>query len=379
MHPLVPPAADLTPAEHARYARHLVLPHIGEPGQRRLKNAAVLCIGAGGLGSPILMYLAAAGVGRIGIVDDDVVAEHNLQRQVIHATSTVGTPKVMSAAQRLSELNPHITIEALQRRVTSENALELFANYDVIVDGTDNFATRYLANDACALLGLPYVWGSVYRFEGQASVFFAGHGPCYRCAFPTPPPPAFAPSCETGGVLGVLCATIGAVQATEVIKLITGAGDPLLGRILTHDALAMEQRTIAIAADPQCAICGMRPSISALIDYDEFCATSGPEITAANLATLLRERDAGVRDFLLLDVREPEEYAVSRIEGSVLLPQGGILDGSALATIPRDRQLILHCRSGKRSLNCLLALREAGFEDVVHVAGGILAWQAMTD
>ena len=379
MQPLVPAAVDLTPEEQARYARHLALPHIGDDGQRRLKNAAVLCIGAGGLGSPILMYLAAAGVGRIGIVDDDVVAEHNLQRQVIHTTSTIGTPKVTSAARRLSELNPHITVEPLQLRLTSENALEVFANYDVIVDGTDNFATRYLANDACALLGLPYVWGSVYRFEGQASVFFAGHGPCYRCAFPTPPPPAFAPSCETGGVLGVLCATIGAVQATEVIKLITGAGEPLIGRILTHDALAMEQRTIAIAADPQCAMCGTRPSIVALIDYDEFCAETGPEITAAHLATLLRERAAGVRDFVLLDVREPEEYAESRIEGSVLLPQGGILDGSALATIPRDRQLILHCRSGKRSMNCLLVLRDAGFEDVVHVAGGILAWQAMTD
>lgn len=379
MQPLVPPAADLTADEQSRYDRHVLLPNIGDEGQRRLKNAAVLCIGAGGLGSPILMYLAAAGVGRIGIVDDDVVAEHNLQRQVIHATATVGTPKVASAAQRLSELNPHITIEPMQLRLTADNALEVLANYDVVVDGTDNFATRYLLNDACALLGLPYVWGSVYRFEGQASVFFAGHGPCYRCAFPTPPPPAFAPSCETGGVLGVLCATIGAVQATEVVKLITGAGAPLVGRILTHDALAMEQRTIPVAADPQCAMCGVRPSIHALIDYDEFCANAGPEITAHQLAVLLRERAAGTRDFLLLDVREPEEYAESRIDGAVLLPQAGILEGTALGNLPRDRQLILHCRSGKRSLNCLLALRDAGFDDVVHVAGGILAWQAMTD
>ena len=379
MQPLVPPAPDLSSDERERYNRHLLLPQLGDEGQRRLANAAVLCVGAGGLGSPILMYLAAAGVGRIGIVDDDVVAEHNLQRQVIHAAASVGTPKVASAAQRLRELNPHITIEPLQMRLTSDTALEVLANYDVVVDGTDNFETRYLLNDACALLGMPYVWGSVYRFEGQASVFFAGHGPCYRCAFPSPPPPAFAPSCETGGVLGVLCATIGAVQATEVVKLITGIGDALVGRILTHDALAMEQRTIAIAADPTCPLCGTSPTITGLIDYDTFCTAVAPEITATQLATLLRERAAGARDFMLVDVREPHEYAESRIEGAILLPQGGILDGSALGTLPRDRQLILHCRSGKRSLNCLLALRDAGFEDVVHVAGGILAWQDMTD
>lgn len=379
MQPLVPPASELTSDERERYNRHLLLPQIGDDGQRRLKNAAVLCVGAGGLGSPILMYLAAAGVGRIGIVDDDAVAEHNLQRQVIHATSTVGTPKVSSAANRLHELNPHITIEPLQMRVTADNALELLANYDVVVDGTDNFESRYLLNDACTLLGMPYVWGSVYRFEGQASVFFAGHGPCYRCAFPLPPPPAFAPSCETGGVLGVLCATIGAIQATEVVKLITGTGDALVGRILTHDSLAMEQRTIPIAADPECPLCGPQPTITTLIDYHAFCANTAPEITVQQLASLLRERAAGVRDFVLLDVREPFEYAESRIEGSVLLPQGGILDGSALDTLPRDRQLILHCRSGKRSLNCVLALRDAGFDDVVHVAGGILAWHGMTD
>lgn len=379
MQPLVPPVSELTSDERERYNRHLLLPQIGDDGQRRLKNAAVLCVGAGGLGSPILMYLAAAGVGRIGIVDDDAVAEHNLQRQVIHATSTVGTPKVASAANRLHELNPHITIEPLQMRVTADNALELLANYDIVVDGTDNFESRYLLNDACTLLGMPYVWGSVYRFEGQASVFFAGHGPCYRCAFPSPPPPAFAPSCETGGVLGVLCATIGAIQATEVVKLITGTGDALVGRILTHDSLAMEQRTIPIAADPECQLCGPQPTIATLIDYDAFCANTAPEITVQQLASLLRERAAGVRDFVLLDVREPFEYAESRIEGSVLLPQGGILDGSALDTLPRDRQLILHCRSGKRSLNCVLALRDAGFDDVVHVAGGILAWHGMTD
>lgn len=379
MQPLVPPAAELTSDERERYNRHLLLPQIGDDGQRRLKNAAVLCVGAGGLGSPILMYLVAAGIGRIGIVDDDVVAEHNLQRQVIHATAAVGTSKVESAAHRLRELNPHVDVEPLQLRLTAENALDVLANYDVVVDGTDNFETRYLLNDACALLGMPYVWGSVYRFEGQTSVFFAGHGPCYRCAFPSPPPPAFAPSCATGGVLGVLCATIGAVQATEVVKLITGAGDALIGRILTHDALAMEQRTIPIAADPQCPLCGTRPTISTLVDYDAFCDTAAPEITAHQLAVLLHERSAGTRDFVLVDVREPAEYAESRIDGAVLLPQGGILDGSALDRLPRDRQLILHCRSGKRSLNCLLALRDAGFDDVVHVAGGILAWQDMTD
>lgn len=379
MQPLVPPAVALNPEEAERYNRHVLLPNIGDEGQRRLKNAAVLCVGAGGLGSPILMYLAAAGVGQIGIVDDDVVAAHNLQRQVIHGSADIGMPKVESAARRLRDLNPLITVDTHLVRITSDNALEIVAEYDIVVDGTDNFATRYLLNDACALLGLPYVWGSVYRFEGQASVFYAGHGPCYRCTFPAPPPPAFAPSCATGGVLGALCATIGAVQATEVVKLITGVGEPLIGRVLVHDAQAMEQRTIGFGADPACALCGHNPSITALIDYDEFCATGGPEITAHELALLLDERAAGSRDFLLIDVREAHEFTESRIEGSVLLPQGGILDGSALSTLPRDRQLILHCRSGVRSLNCLIALRDAGFDDVVHVAGGILAWHAERD
>ena len=376
MHALVPPGPELSAAELERYNRHILLPQLGVDGQRRLKNARVLCIGAGGLGSPILMYLAAAGVGRIGIVDFDVVAEHNLQRQVIHAQSAVGTPKVHSAAQRIAELNPFVVVDEHDVRLASDNALGLFADYDVVVDGTDNFATRYLINDACVLLGLPYVWGSVYRFEGQAAVFYAAEGPCYRCVFPTPPPPQFAPSCETGGVLGALCASIGAIQATETVKLITGIGTPLLRRVLTHDALTMEQRVIDVAADEACAICGSNPSITALIDYEEFCMNTAPEITVDDLATMLQQRAAGTRNFMLIDVREPDEYAETNIEGAVLIPQGGIMDGSAIASLPRDTQLVLHCRSGKRSLNCLNVLLDAGFVDAVHVAGGILAWNA---
>lgn len=376
MQPLVPPAATLSDDELARYNRHLLLPQLGPDGQRRLKNARVLCIGAGGLGSPILLYLAAAGVGRIGIVDFDVVAAHNLQRQVIHSTEHVGMSKVHSAARRLRGLNPFITVDEHDVRLTTDNALELIAEYDVVVDGTDNFATRYLVNDACVLLGLPYVWGSVYRFEGQASVFFTTEGPCYRCAFPTPPPPAFAPDCATGGVLGALCATIGAVQATEVLKLITGIGDPLIGRILTHDSLAMEQRVIRIGKDDACAICGTDPTVTTLVDYDAFCANAAPGITVEQLATMLDERSRGAREFMLIDVREPDEYAESSIGGAVLIPQAGILDGSVLASLPRDRQIVLHCRSGKRSLNCLTVLLDAGFADAVHLDGGILAWNA---
>lgn len=376
MQPLVPPGAELTEQELDRYNRHLLLPDIGVDGQRRLKHARVLCIGAGGLGSPILMYLAAAGVGRIGIVDFDTVAEHNLQRQVIHATSELGTSKVRSAAVRIAQINPLVTVDEHDLRLTSENALELFADYDLVIDGTDNFATRYLINDACVMLGLPHVWGSVYRFEGQASVFFAAQGPCYRCVFPTPPPPAFAPSCETGGVLGVLCGSIGAIQATEAVKLITGVGTPLVGRVLTHDARNMEQRTITVAKDPMCAVCGPAPTVTALIDYESFCRSAAPEIDVPTLARMLDERAAGVRDFVLIDVREPDEYAETSIDGAILIPQGGILDGSAIAALPRDRQIVLHCRSGKRSLNCLNVLLDAGFTDAVHLEGGILAWNA---
>lgn len=379
MRPLVPVGRELSHEELERYNRHLLLPQIGVDGQRRLANARVLCIGAGGLGSPTLMYLAAAGVGRIGIVDFDVVAEHNLQRQVIHSTSAVGTSKVRSAAARIAQINPLITVDEHELRLTSESALELFADYDVIIDGTDNFATRYLINDACVFLGLPYVWGSVYRFEGQAAVFYAVEGPCYRCVFPTPPPPAFAPSCETGGVLGVLCASIGATQATEAIKCITGIGDPLIGRVLTHDALAMQQQTIPVTKDPQCAVCGAAPTVTTLIDYELFCRSQAPEIDVAALRAMLAERALGRRDFLLIDVREPDEYAETNIDGAVLIPQTGILDGSVLPTLPRDVQIVLHCRSGKRSLNCLNVLLDAGFADAVHLTGGIIAWNEARD
>lgn len=374
MQPLVPLGGELTDDEQRRYHRHLLLPGIGVDGQRRLKHSRVLCIGAGGLGSPVLMYLAAAGVGHLGILDHDVVDESNLQRQVIHATSAIGTPKVISAAHRVQEINPHISVTPLHMKLTADNALELFADYDLVVDATDNFATRYLINDACVLLGMPYVWGSVYRFEGQVSVFYAEEGPCYRCAFPAPPPPEFAPSCATGGVLGALCATIGAAQATEVVKLITGLGDSLLGRLLLHDALAVEQRTIAIAKNPECAICGPRATVTALIDYDDFCRTKAPEISADELATWLTDRDDGRRDFMLVDVREPWEFEATRIPGSVLVPMAGIIDGSALAQIPRDTTVVLHCQAGVRSLLCVNALQDAGYTDVLHVAGGIAAW-----
>ena len=382
--PLVEPAAELSRQEVMRYSRHLIIPDVATTGQKRLKNAKVLAVGAGGLGSPTLMYLAAAGVGTLGVVDFDVVDESNLQRQVIHGQSDVGRSKAESARDSILEINPLITVNLHQERLDSSNVMELFAQYDLIVDGTDNFATRYLVNDACVLLGKPYVWGSIYRFDGQASVFWAEHGPCYRCLYPEPPPPGMVPSCAEGGVLGVLCASIGSIQTTEAVKLLTGIGEPLVGSLMVYDALEMEYRKIRVRKDPECPLCGKNPTITELIDYEAFCGTVSEEAQEAAagstiLATELKAKmDAG-EDFVLVDVREPAEYEIVSIPGAVLIPKGEILDGSALAQLPQDKQIVLHCKSGVRSAEALAALKAAGLTNSVHVQGGVLAWQAQVD
>jgi adenylyltransferase/sulfurtransferase len=382
--PLVEPADALTREEVMRYSRHLIIPDVATAGQKRLKNAKVLAVGAGGLGSPTLMYLAAAGVGTLGVVDFDVVDESNLQRQIIHGQSDVGTSKAESAKRSILEINPLIQVNLHTERVDSSNVMELFAQYDLIVDGTDNFATRYLVNDACVLLGKPYVWGSIYRFDGQASVFWAEHGPCYRCLYPEPPPPGMVPSCAEGGVLGVLCASIGAIQTTEAIKLLTGIGEPLVGELMVYDALEMDYRKIRVRKDPECPLCGKNPTITALIDYDAFCgvvsdeavqAAAGSTITATELKA---KADSG-ESFYLVDVREPAEYEIMAIPGSVLIPKGDILNGSALSQLPQDREIVLYCKSGIRSAEALAALKGAGLSNSVHVQGGVLAWQAQVD
>jgi adenylyltransferase/sulfurtransferase len=381
--PLVEPAESLTVEEVVRYSRHLIIPEYGMAGQKRLKNAKVLCVGAGGLGSPALMYLAAAGVGTLGIVEFDTVDVSNLQRQIIHGQSDIGKSKAESARETVREINPLINVFLHEVRLDSSNVMDLFSQYDLIVDGTDNFATRYLVNDAAVLLGKPYIWGSIYRFEGQASVFWSEYGPCYRCLYPEPPPPGMVPSCAEGGVLGVLCASIGSIQVTEAIKVLTGIGDPLVGRLMTYDALEMSYRTLKIRKDPNCALCGPNPTVTELIDYEAFCgsisveaadAAAGSTITATDLKQKLDERAAGKRDFLLVDVREPGEYEIVNIPGAILIPKGRILDGSALAEMPHDKPIILHCKSGVRSAECLAALKGAGFADATHVAGGVLAW-----
>ena len=386
--PLVEPADDLTVDEVRRYSRHLIIPDVGMVGQKRLKNARVLCIGAGGLGSPALMYLAAAGVGTLGIVEFDTVDESNLQRQIIHGQSDVGRSKAESARDTVREINPYVTVNIHDVRLDSSNALELFAQYDLIVDGTDNFATRYLVNDACVLLGKPYVWGSIYRFEGQASVFWSEYGPCYRCLYPDPPPPGMVPSCAEGGVLGVLCASIGSIQVTEAIKLITGIGTTLLGTLMTYDALSMDYRRLRVRKDPQCAVCGDNPTVTSLIDYEAFCGTISDEaadaardstISVLQLRDWLAARDRGERDFLLIDVREPHERDIVDIPGSILIPKGKFLDGSALAELPTDRQVVLYCKVGGRSAEALAVTKGAGFTDAVHVGGGVVAWVAQVE
>ncbi|GAB2991046.1 adenylyltransferase/sulfurtransferase MoeZ [Saccharothrix stipae] len=380
--PLVEPAAELTKEEVARYSRHLIIPDVGVDGQKRLKNAKVLVVGAGGLGSPALLYLAAAGVGTLGVVDFDVVDESNLQRQVIHGQSDVGRPKAESARDSVAEINPFVKVVLHQTHLNSENALDIFRDYDLILDGTDNFATRYLVNDAAVLLGKPYVWGSIYRFEGQVSVFWEdapdGQGLNYRDLYPEPPPPGMVPSCAEGGVLGVLCASIGSVMVTEAIKLLTGIGDPLLGRLMVYDALEMSYRTIRIRKDPE------SPKITELIDYEAFCGVvsdDAQQAAAGNTITpleLKQKQDSG-EDFLLVDVREPHEYEIVKIPGSVLIPKDRILSGEAFAELPQDKQVVLHCKSGARSAEALAVLHQAGFKDAVHVGGGVLAWAREVD
>jgi adenylyltransferase/sulfurtransferase len=386
--PLVEPAAELTIDEVRRYSRHLIIPDVGMDGQKRLKNARVLVIGAGGLGSPALLYLAAAGVGTLGIVEFDEVDESNLQRQVIHGQSDIGKPKAVSAKESIAEVNPLVNVVVHNERLDNGNVLDIFREYDLIVDGTDNFATRYLVNDAAVLLGKPYVWGSIYRFDGQASVFWAEHGPCYRCLYPEPPPPGMVPSCAEGGVLGVLCASIGSIQVNEAIKLLTGIGEPLLGKLMIYDALEMEYRKLAVRKDPDCAICGENPTVTELIDYEAFCgaiseeaaeAAAGHTISVTQLEHWLKERDEGQRDFVLIDVREPNEYEINKIPGAVLLPKGDFLNGSAIGQLPQDKQVVLHCKTGVRSAEVLAILKGAGFSDAVHVGGGVSAWVSQID
>jgi len=382
--PLVEPAAELSIDEVKRYSRHLIIPDVGMTGQKRLKNSKVLCVGAGGLGSPALLYLAAAGVGTLGVIDFDVVDESNLQRQIIHGQSDVGRPKALSARDSIKEVNPYITVAVHEEALSADNVLSIFSGYDLIVDGTDNFATRYLVNDACVLLGKPYVWGSIYRFDGQASVFWAEHGPCYRCLYPEPPPPGMVPSCAEGGVLGVLCASIGSIQVTEAIKLLAGIGEPLVGRLMIYDALEMGYRALNIRKDPDCAICGANPTVTELIDYDAFCgavsadaqeAAAGSTITAAELKQMLDQGD----DIFLVDVREPNEYEIVAIPGALLIPKDQFLTGAALERLPHDRRVVLHCKSGVRSAECLAIVKNAGFSDAAHVGGGIISWIKTVD
>jgi len=396
----VEPAAELTIDEVRRYSRHLIIPDVGMTGQKRLKNAKVLVIGAGGLGSPALLYLAAAGVGTLGIAEFDEVDESNLQRQIIHGQSDVGKSKAQSAKESIAETNPLVDVVVHDERLDNDNVLRIFEDYDLIVDGTDNFATRYMVNDAAYLLGKPYVWGSIYRFDGQASVFWPTlegpdgqhDAPCYRCLYPEPPPPGMVPSCAEGGVLGVLCASIGSIQVNEAIKLLTGIGEPLVGRLMIYDALEMEYRKLKVRKDPGCALCGENPTVTGLIDYDAFCgaiseeaadAAAGSTISVSHLEQMLKERDNGERDFVLVDVREPNEYEINQIPGAVLIPKGEFLNGHAFGQLSEltggSKPLVLHCKTGVRSAEALAVAKGAGYSDAVHVGGGVVAWVNQID
>src|SRR5688572_1687296 len=381
------PDEDLSPEEIKRYSRHLIMPEVGIDGQRKLKQSSVLCIGAGGLGSPAAMYLAAAGVGRIGIVDFDVVDYSNLQRQLLHGTPDVGRSKLASAKDRLTALNPHVQVDMYETLLSSENALELFAPYDVILDGTDNFPTRYLVNDACVISGKPNAYGSIFRFEGQASVFGTKEGPCYRCLYPEPPPPGLVPSCAEGGVLGVLPGIIGVIQATEAIKLMIGIGEPLIGRFLIYDALKMKFRELKLRKDPECPVCGTNPTVTKLIDYEQFCGmrpepaalgsaaaqTSGATVSDWEITPveLKKKLDAGETPFIL-DVREPNEYQINKIAGSTLIPLGEL--PRRYQELPRDREIIAQCKMGGRSAKAMEFLKTVGFTNVKNLRGGILEW-----
>jgi len=377
-----PETATLSNDEILRYSRHLIMPEVGMEGQQKLKAARVLLIGAGGLGSPLALYLAAAGVGTLGIVDFDVVDFTNLQRQIIHSTADVGRKKLDSAADKLKAINPYITVRTFETRLSSENALELFREFDIVADGTDNFPTRYLVNDACVLTGKPNVYGSIFRFEGQASVFATEQGPCYRCLYPEPPPPGLVPSCAEGGVLGILPGLVGVMQATEVIKLILGKGEPLIGRLLLIDALGMRFRELKLRKNPDCPACGRHATISKLIDYNEFCGIRGEETAVAEtgipeieVEELKRRLDAGDNLFVL-DVREPHEYQICNI-GGYLIPLGDL--PKRVNELDSSREIVAHCRSGVRSAKAVGFLQQAGFRKVHNLAGGILAWADRVD
>lgn len=379
-----PTLPELTDDDLARYSRHLLLPEVGVEGQRRLKAARVLCVGAGGLGAPLAFYLAAAGIGTLGLLDFDVVDVSNLQRQIIHSTNDIGRPKLDSAAEKLHALNPDMKIVKLNTMLTSANALEIFKDFDMVADGTDNFPTRYLVNDACVLTGIPNVYASIYRFEGQASVFATKDGPCYRCLYPEPPPPGLVPSCAEGGVLGILPGLLGVIQATEVIKLVLGKGEPLIGRLLLADALAMRFRELKLRKNPDCPVCGAHPTVTKLIDYNQFCGI--PAVPAApaeqvngvpqiSVTEFKHQRDAG-KDFFLLDVREPFEYRMANL-GGYLIPLGDLQ--KRINELDADRDIVVHCRSGARSQQAAEFLQKAGFKNVKNLAGGILAWSEKID
>jgi adenylyltransferase/sulfurtransferase len=377
--PIVARGRALSQAEVTRYARHILIPDVGVEGQERLAAARVLVIGAGGLGSPALLYLAAAGVGTIGVVDADVVDLTNLHRQVIHSDESIGRPKTESAEAAVHRVNPHVAVVRHDVRLDSSNALEILRDYDVVVDGTDNFPTRYLVNDACVMLGKPHVWGSILRFDGQVSVWWAGHGPCYRCVFPEPPPPGSVPSCAEGGVLGVLCAAIGSIQTTEAIKLLLGLGEPLMGRLLVHDALRQTWDTLTVRADPDCPVCGDHPTVTELIDYVAFCGVPGaavgdeepvPTVTVRQTADELASGEPP----LLVDVRGPEERRIATIPGALPIHLDAFRSGVAFDELPRDRRILIHCKVGARSAEATRLALRAGYTDVANVEGGVIAW-----
>ena len=376
------PAAKLTKDEVLRYSRHLIMPEVGMDGQLKLKQARVLCIGAGGLGSPLALYLAAAGVGKLGIVDFDTVDFTNLQRQIIHDTNDVGRPKLTSARETIADINPNVEVVGFETRLTSENALDIFKDFDIVADGTDNFPTRYLVNDACVLLGKPNVYGSIFRFEGQASIFYAKEGPCYRCLYPEPPPPGLVPSCAEGGVLGVLPGIVGCIQAVETIKLILGVGKSLVGRLLLFDALGMKFRELKLRKNSECPACGTHPTITKLIDYEQFCGIRGeehvvstkvPEISAPEVKKMMDEK----KPFVLVDVREPHEFQICRIPGSILIPLGEV--PKRMNELNSADDIVVHCRSGMRSAQAVEFLMKAGFRKIHNLKGGVLAWADEVD
>jgi adenylyltransferase/sulfurtransferase len=376
------PAAKLTKDEVLRYSRHLIMPEVGMDGQLKLRQAKVLCIGAGGLGSPLALYLAAAGVGKLGIVDFDIVDFTNLQRQIIHDTNDVGRPKLTSARETIADINPNVEVVGFETRLTSDNALDIFKDFDIVADGTDNFPTRYLVNDACVLLGKPNVYGSIFRFEGQASIFYAKEGPCYRCLYPEPPPPGLVPSCAEGGVLGVLPGIVGCIQAVETIKLILGIGRSLVGRLLLFDALNMKFRELKLRKNPECPVCGTHPTVTKLIDYEQFCGIRGeehvvptrvPELTAPEVKKMMDDK----KPFVLVDVREPHEFQICRIPGSVLIPLGEV--PKRMNELNSADDIVVHCRSGMRSAQAVEFLMKAGFRKIHNLKGGVLAWSDEVD